>query len=73
MTYTTFRNPCTEATANVQVMESFIGARQFAQSNPGRIEMEVEADCIDDARAAAFIEYQAAREEYLSSLVGDIY
>ena len=73
MTYTTFRNPCTETSAGVVVLASFAEARAFAAKYPNRMEMEVEADTIDEAAEYAWIEYNDARDYYLASMHGDIY
>jgi len=73
MTFTAYRNPCTEAMANVRVMASFAQARTYARQNPGLIQMDIETGSIEEAREIATFEHLAAREEYLSTLVGDIY
>lgn len=73
MTFTTFRNPCTDQHASITVLESFIEARQFAIEHPEMIEAEVEATSHDEAYAMAYEEFVEARDTYLASLYGDIY
>lgn len=73
MTYTTFRNPCTEQRADITVLASFIEARMFAREHPELIEAELEAESREEAYAMAYEDYMAARDEYLEALYGNPY
>jgi len=73
MTFTAFRNTCTQPTSGVIVFQSFIEAREFAHQHPEMIETEFEADSLQEAYDRTYAEYEETRDIYTEAIVGDIY